>query len=200
MTDRPELAAAAQAALDCLGVNPGDHVLALCNERERGIAQALALASQSRASAVRLIEYPTLSRNGEEPPADVAQAMLEASAVFATTTYSISHTKARLAATACGARIASMRGFDDASAGAMAVDYRLLRTTGAHLAAALTAADSCRITSPAGTDVRLSITGQLRLEFEEDEHETLRLATAAVDGIEKVEVIDPNGRSLEGVE
>jgi len=109
---------------------------------------------------VRLIAYPTLGRNGEEPPADVAQAMLEASAVFATTTYSISHTKARLAATACGARIASMRGFDDASAGAMAVDYRLLRTTGAHLAAALTAADSCRITSPAGTDVRLSITGR----------------------------------------
>lgn len=162
MTTQKELATAAQAALDCLGVNQGDAVLVLCNERERPAADALVAAANSRASAVRLLEYPPLSRNGQEPPDEVAQAMLEASAVLATTTYSISHTRARRAASAAGARIATMRGFriTDASVKAMAVDYGLLRSSGARLAAALTGAESCRITSVAGTEVRLSLEGR----------------------------------------
>jgi leucyl aminopeptidase (aminopeptidase T) len=83
--------------------------------------------------------------------------MREASVVFAITTYSISHTQARLAASATGTRIASMRGFTDAFADAMSVDYGLLRRSGARLAAALTGARSCRVTSAVGTDVTLSL-------------------------------------------
>jgi leucyl aminopeptidase (aminopeptidase T) len=162
-TDREvasELAAAAGAAADCLGVGDQDHVLVLCNEAERPIAEVLAAAAASRTYSVRLLEYPTQSRNGEEPPGKVAEAMRAATVVFATTTYSISHTKARLAATAAGARIASMRGFTETYARAMSVDYGLLRSSGARLAAALTAAETCRITSPAGTDLTLSIKGR----------------------------------------
>lgn len=155
-----KLAAAAEAAADCLGTGARDAVLVLCNEAERAVAEALLAAAQARADAARLLEYPTLSRNGEELPDDVTHAMLDASVVFATTTYSISHTQARLAATAAGARIASMRGFTEASAGAMSVDYELLRSRGARLAAALTTAESCRITSASGTDVVLRISGR----------------------------------------
>jgi leucyl aminopeptidase (aminopeptidase T) len=151
------LAAAAEAAADCLGVAAGDNVLVLCNERERAVAESLIAATRPRTRAVRLLQYPTLTRNGEEPPDHVAHAMLDASVVFATTTYSISHTQARLAATAAGSRIASMRGFTEAFAQAMSVDYGHLRSLGARLAAALTAAESCRITSAAGTDVTLSV-------------------------------------------
>jgi leucyl aminopeptidase (aminopeptidase T) len=135
-------------------------VLVLRNERERAVAEALFAAAGWRTRAVRLLEYPTLSRNGEEPPDQVAEAMGDASVVLATTTYSISHTQARLAATAAGARIASMRGFTEAFAQAMSVDYGLLRSRGGHLAAALSAAESCRITSGAGTDVSLSVKGR----------------------------------------
>jgi leucyl aminopeptidase (aminopeptidase T) len=160
MSASRELAAAAGAAADCLGVGSRDRVLVLCNPAERAIAEVLAAAAESRTRAVRLLEYPTLSRNGEEPPVQVAQAMRDASVVFATTTYSISHTQARLAATAAGARIASMRGFTEAHAQAMSVDYTLLRGSGARLAAALTAAETCRITSAVGTDLSLSIKGR----------------------------------------
>jgi leucyl aminopeptidase (aminopeptidase T) len=152
--------AAAEAAADCLGVGARDKVLVLCNGGERAVAEVLVAAAESRSPAVRLLEYPTLSRNGEEPPDDVARAMRDASVVFATTTYSISHTQARLAATAAGARIASMRGFTAAFAQTMSVDYELLRSDGARLTAALTAAESCRITSTAGTDVTLSVEGR----------------------------------------
>lgn len=160
MSASEDLVAAAEAAAGCLGVGAADKVLVLCNERERAVAEVLVAAAESRARAVRLLEYPTLSRNGEEPPDHVAQAMRDASVVFATTTYSISHTRARHAATAAGARIASMRGFREALAQAMSVDYGLLHSDGARLAAALTAAESCRVTSAAGTDVTVSITGR----------------------------------------
>ena len=160
MSASGNLAAAAESAADCLGVGARDTVLVLCNERERAIAEVLVAAAEPRTGAVRLLEYPTLSRNGEEPPEHVAQAMRDATVVFATTTYSISHTQARLASTAAGARIASMRGFTEAYAQAMSVDYGLLRSRGTRLAAALTAAESCRITSTAGTDVSLSVKGR----------------------------------------
>jgi leucyl aminopeptidase (aminopeptidase T) len=42
----------------------------------------------------------------------------------------------------------------------MIVDYEELHSDGAQLAAALTAADSCRISSAAGTDIHLSIKGR----------------------------------------
>jgi leucyl aminopeptidase (aminopeptidase T) len=155
------LAAAAEAAMECLGVRASDNALVLCNERERAIAEVLVAAAESRTPTVRLLEYRTLSRNGEEPPEHVAEAMRDASVIFATTTYSISHTRARVAASATGARIASMRGFNEAFAQAMSVHYGRLRSDGARLAAALTAAESCRISSAAGTDVTLSIEGRL---------------------------------------
>jgi hypothetical protein len=97
MNASENLAAAAEAATDCLGVDARDQVLVLCNHAERAVAEALVAAAQSRTDAVRLLEYPALSRNGEELPGHVAHAMQDATVVFATTTYSISHTEARLA-------------------------------------------------------------------------------------------------------
>ncbi len=152
------VAVAACAAVHCLGVHQEDTVLVVCNEPQRSIAKALAEASQARARTTQLLEYETLSRNGEEPAGEIAAAMLQASVVFATTAYSLSHTKARLAATAAGARIAGMNALtEDLFARALPIDYARLRTASAKLAAALTAAKSCRVTSPAGTEITLSI-------------------------------------------
>jgi leucyl aminopeptidase (aminopeptidase T) len=158
MRTETDIAAAAEAALDCLGVRPDDGVLVLCNLPERPVAEALSCAAQTRTESVRLLEYPTLTRQNEEPPASVTEAMLAASVVFATTSYSISHTRARRAASAGGTRVATMnRLTEDTFAQALPTDYAYLRSAGARLAAALTAAESCRITSAAGTDITLSI-------------------------------------------
>jgi leucyl aminopeptidase (aminopeptidase T) len=141
-----------------LGVHSEDTVLVLCNEPQRPIAEALSAASRKRARTTRLFEYETLSRNSEEPAGEIAAAMLEASVVFATTAYSLSHTKARLVATAAGARLATMNGLtEDLFARALPIDYARLRTASGRLAAALTAAKSCRLTSAAGTEITLSI-------------------------------------------
>ena len=157
----PELLRAARAAVSCLAVGPMDSVLVLCNPETRTVAAALAEASRATTHDVRLDEYPTLSRNGEEPPALVTAAMRSASVIFAATTYSVSHTAARAAATERGARIATMVGVDAKTfSRAISVDYALLKRDGELLANALSAASTCRITSAAGTDVRVCVDGR----------------------------------------
>jgi leucyl aminopeptidase (aminopeptidase T) len=154
------LSEAADAALDCLGVHSDDRVLVLCNEPQRRLAEGLAAAAWVRAGAVRLLDYPALSRDGEEAPKAVAHAMLEASVVLATTTFSISHTRARIEASSRGARIAGVYVSEEDFVRTIDVDYDFLAQSGAEVAAALTAADTCRITSTAGTDVALGLAGR----------------------------------------
>jgi leucyl aminopeptidase (aminopeptidase T) len=154
-------AAAAEAAVRCLGVGPSDAVLVLCNEDQRAVAESLAAATGGVARSVRVVEYPTLARDGQEPPAHVREAMAEAAVIFAPTTYSLSHTRARMEATRRGARVATLPGITDATfRHALAVDYGELRQAGKRIAAALSAAVSCRLTSPAGTDVVLDLGGR----------------------------------------
>lgn len=155
------LSAAAAAAVHCLGVGPSDDVLVLCNQQQRTIAESLAGAAGGWARTVRLVAYPTLTRDGEEPPAFVAEAMTEATVIFAPTTFSLSHTRARREATGRGARIATMPGITaEIFERAVSVDPGELKRAGERIAAELSAAASCRVTSPAGTDLVLSLEGR----------------------------------------
>jgi len=155
------LTTAAAAAVHCLGVGASDDVLVLCNDEQRTIAESLAMAADRPARSVRLVAYPTLTRDGEEPPAFVAEAMTEATVIFAPTTFSLSHTQARREATGRGARIATMPGITpEIFRRALPVDYAGLKRAGERIAAELSAASRCRITSPAGTDLVLCLEGR----------------------------------------
>jgi leucyl aminopeptidase (aminopeptidase T) len=151
----------AEAAVTCLAVGPEDDVLVLCNDEQLTIADALAEAAQERARSVRVLAFARRSRHGEEPPPEVADAMSGATAVFAPTTFSLSHTVARRQATEQGVRIATMPGItEEVFRRAMSVDYRELKRQGLMLAAQLSGASSCRVTSPAGTSLTLDLTGR----------------------------------------
>ena len=159
----------AQAAVDCLGVGPDDDVLVLCNDPQLAIADALGEAAGERAGSVRVLPFEPVSRHGEEPPPDVVVAMAEASVIFAPTTFSMSHTSARQEASARGARIATMPGItEEVFRRALAVDYGELKRAGEWLAAQLTAASSCRLTSPAETDLALELAGRSGLNDDGD--------------------------------
>jgi aminopeptidase len=155
------LRAAADRAVACLGVGQEDDVLVACNDEQRGIADALAEAAVGLARDVRTVVFPTLARHGEEPPAFVADAIAEVSVILAPTTMSLSHTHARIDATSRGARIATMPQItEEIFVRTVPVDYAVLKRDGERLAALLTAARTCRITSPAGTDVVLGLEGR----------------------------------------
>lgn len=156
-----DLDPAASLAAECLGVQAGEHVAVLHNPAQAAIAGALADAARTRGASVELLGFDTLSRHGEEPPAAVAETMLRADACFAATDTSLSHTRARLAARAQGARFASLPTVtEDIFRRAIPIDYGLMSGLGAAIAGLITRADSIRITSPQGTDVTLSVRGR----------------------------------------
>ena len=156
-----DLTAAANAAVECLGVGPSDSVLILCNDEQRSIAASLAAAAEARTRAVTVLEFAALSRHGEEPPAEVAEAMARADVVFAPTSRSLSHTQARIEATKRGARVATLPTItEEVFARTLPVDYAELKRNGERLAARLTAASSARITTAAGTEIVLDLDGR----------------------------------------
>jgi leucyl aminopeptidase (aminopeptidase T) len=159
-----DLSAPSDAALECLGVGPADTVLIVCNREQRTVADALAQAARRRARAVTLLEFAAVSRDGEEPPAEVAEALGGADVVFAPTSRSLSQTQARRNATGRGVRIASLPTItEEIFARALPVDYAELKRTSEWVANRLTSASRANVTSPAGTDIWLSLDGRTGL-------------------------------------
>lgn len=160
----PDLEAAGAVIIDRLAVTSRDAVLIVCNPELPHVAElvdAVAVAARRRSERVTVHDYPAGSRDGEQPPAAVAAAMRESTALVLLTRFSISHTNARMESTRGGARIASMPGVSrDTFARALPADYEQLRLAGQSLARRLTAASSCRVTTSAGTDVFLSLHGR----------------------------------------
>jgi leucyl aminopeptidase (aminopeptidase T) len=99
--------------------------------------------------------------DGEEPPAVVAAALAAADVFIAPTRRSISHTRARKAASDAGARGATLPGVtEDMLARLMACDFPTLAARSKAIADLLTASDEAHVTCPLGTDLRLDITGR----------------------------------------
>jgi leucyl aminopeptidase (aminopeptidase T) len=145
----------------CLGVAPGEEVVIVADPTTERIAAAL------RAAAARLGAEPLLclmeprSVDGEEPPAAVAAALAAASVFIAPTARSLSHTRARKAATERGARGATLPGVtEDMLARLMACDFELMAARSAAVAELLTAASEAHVTCPRGTDLHLDLTGR----------------------------------------
>lgn len=159
--DRIGLQASSEAALDCLGVQDTDRVAVVFNDQQRPIAEALAEVANRRARAVKLLEFPPTSQHGEEPPTEVAEAMLSADVVIAPTTKSLSQTVARQAATQRGVRIATLPTItEELFVRTLPIDYGELRRISQSVAERLTAASTAHVTSPAGTDIVVSLTGR----------------------------------------
>jgi leucyl aminopeptidase (aminopeptidase T) len=147
--------------MDCLGVGEDDSVLILCNDPQLAIAEALNDAAGPRAASVRVLAFDGGTRHGQEPPAEVRSAMEDATVIFAPTTFSLSHTQARQEATRRGIRVATMPGItEEVFRRALDVDYGELKRAGEWLAAQLSAASSCHVTSPGGTDLAVELSGR----------------------------------------
>jgi len=143
---------------DCLGLEPSEEVLVICNPITEELGALLRINAQGEGGDATLAVISERESHAAEPPAPVAAAMMAADIVIAPTIQSISHTEARRAATEAGARIASMPGVTaEMLARVMGADMRLLRKRGADLARALGAGAEARITCPRGSDLRMGL-------------------------------------------
>lgn len=152
------LAAPAEVCVERLGIGPGERVAVFHNGPQAQIAQAIAQAARHRDAEVRVLEFPSVARSGVEPPAEVAELLGWANAGFGVTSVSLSHTRARIDACAAGLRFASMPTLTtEIFLRTLPVDYAWMSAAGAELARRLSDAQTCRLTSPEGTDVTLSL-------------------------------------------
>lgn len=158
----PDLSAPIATVLDeCLGVKANEQVLVLTDPVKLTIGRALVAGVRDRGAEAVLMEMAERETHGTEPPPSVAAAMLECDVFIAPTAKSVSHTAARKAANEAGARAATMPNItEDMLARTMSADFAAVRRRSRDVARLLTAGTEVHITSPKGTDLRLSIEGR----------------------------------------
>jgi leucyl aminopeptidase (aminopeptidase T) len=167
MTD---LSRAARAVLDdCLALKAGETIVVVIDPGTRTIGEILVAGGRDRGAESVLVEMSERETNGTEPPPSVAAATTKCDVLIAPTTKSLSHTEARRAANAAGARAATMPGItEEMMARTMAADFSSLRPRSRAVARLLSEGSEVRITSAAGTDLTLGIAGRTALSDDGD--------------------------------
>src|ERR687894_1223610 len=145
----------------CLRVQPGEDVVIVVDTTTRAIGEALRAATAAAGGEPVVCVMEPRSVDGEEPPAAVAAALAAARVFVAPTRRSLSHTRARKAASDAGARGATLPGVtEDMLARLMACDFPLMAARSRAVADLLTGAAEAHVTCPRGTDFRVDLTGR----------------------------------------
>ena len=153
----------------CLGVAPGEDVVIVADRGTAAIGEALRAAASAAGGEPVLCVMEPRDVDGQEPPAAVAAALAAASVFIAPTRRSLSHTRARKAASDAGARGATLPGVtEDMLARLMAADFPLMAARSRAVAELLTAATEAHVTCPRGTDFTVDLTGRAGISDDGD--------------------------------
>lgn len=153
----------------CLGVRPGEQVVVVADEQTGALGERLRGAAAAAGADAVLCLMDARDEHGQEPPAPVAAALAAADVFVAPTAKSLSHTRARKAATDAGVRGATLPGVTESMlARLMACDLDTLRRRSAELARLLDEADEAHVTCPRGTDLRLDLSGRAGISDDGD--------------------------------
>ncbi len=145
----------------CLAVREGEEVVVVGDATTTEICTLLRDESERAGADATLALTTAREVDGEEPPAAVAAALAAADVFIAPTAWSISHTRARKAASDAGARGATMPHVTaDMLARLMAADFDLVAQRSRRVAELLSAAGEAHVTCPRGTDLRLDLRGR----------------------------------------
>lgn len=154
---------ARRVVTDYLGVKAGERFAVIVDTRtDREIPDALAAAARELGAHPNVVTIEALPRSGAEPPPDAALAMRTADVVLCAASTSLYHTAAKAISQRAGARgdfNAPYRA-DAWRNGAMTADFFAIRKQAEFLAALWRGTREVRVTSPAGTDLRATVTGR----------------------------------------
>ncbi len=153
---------AVQVALNnCLAVKKGETVLVITDEPERKVGYAFWEAAREIGTEAMLLEILPRSSNGEEPPESVARLMRDFDVLIIPTSKSMSHTAARRGACEAGARCVTLPGIlEDTAVRTLNADYNEIAERSTRLAELVNAGQTARVTTPAGTDIAMTIQGR----------------------------------------
>lgn len=149
------------AVRDCMGVKAGETVLIVTDEPLRPIGYALRQAAKELGHEVMLVDILPRKTHGEEPPPQVAELMAKVDVVLCPTSKSLTHTEARRAATAAGARVGTLPGVtEDIMVRCMTADYHRIAERTHRICQKMERTDVIRVQAPSGTEVTLPVAGR----------------------------------------
>jgi 2,5-dihydroxypyridine 5,6-dioxygenase len=152
----------AMRAMDCAGAKPGENVVISTDTNKVRIAEALAAAAYAVGAVPVIVVITPPGAHGAQLPAPVVAACREADIFLLPSTFSQTHTDARIEAIKNGARGATMCEVteDALCVGGILADFDACDRLGRKLGAMLDAAVEMRVTTPRGTDYRGTIRGR----------------------------------------
>ncbi|MGM0592128.1 MAG: aminopeptidase [Halobacteriota archaeon] len=155
MNDRPTLREAAETAIhQCMNLQAEESCAVITDDKLLPIGETLYEVAVAVTDDAVLVRYPPGPQHGAEPPAPVAGAMRDADVVVAPTTKSLSHTRARGAATEAGARAATMPGItEEIMRLGLDADYHAIETHCEAVLEQVEGASEIRVTTSKGTDI-----------------------------------------------
>jgi leucyl aminopeptidase (aminopeptidase T) len=111
--------------MKCLGLKENELFLVVTDDVKKELGESLFEAGKLLGAESMLMVMKERKKSGEEPPASVTAAMIEADVVVCLTEHSLTHTQARKKAAAAGTRLATMPGIteDMFLEGAISADY-----------------------------------------------------------------------------
>ncbi|HHX95056.1 MAG TPA: aminopeptidase [Clostridia bacterium] len=146
---------------DCMGVKQGETVLIIVDTLKKEIGDVLFEQASKMQAEPLLLEMLPRENHGVEPPEAVARAMKHADVIIIPTSKSLSHTNARREANEKGARIATMPDITvEMMSRTLSGSYADIADRCCRFADMITAAEEAHITTPAGTDLHLKLTGR----------------------------------------
>ncbi|MCZ7384929.1 MAG: aminopeptidase [Candidatus Methanoperedens sp.] len=148
--------------MECLGVKRGESVLIVVDtSTPMSIGESLFEAAKNLGCEAMIVTMLPRTRHGEELPQAIAEAMKNADVVIAPTTYSLTHTQARINACKKGVRIASMPGITEKmmNSGGMTADYNKVNEIAIDLNRRLEKVKNIRVVTDSGTDITFDFEG-----------------------------------------
>lgn len=146
--------AAETAVRQCMALEEDESCAIVTDDKRAPIGEALYAVARGITPDTVLLRYPPGPQHGAEPPEPVAAAMANADVVLAPTSKSLSHTRARGAATDAGARAATLPGItEEVFTTGLDADYERIREECDRMLERVADAEEIRVTSPQGTDV-----------------------------------------------
>ncbi len=156
---KPELLAGSVVMKRCMNVQSTERVLIVTDAAKFGIEAAIFFETAKQfTNNVTLLSLEGMTGNAQEPPEAIRKSLANTDVGLLITTYSLSHTTARINACREGARIASMPGITkDIILRTLAIDYKTLADVSTRVARMLSKGFKATLTSQAGTNLDLII-------------------------------------------
>jgi leucyl aminopeptidase (aminopeptidase T) len=152
----------ANKVMECYGVKSGEKVLIVVDTlTPASISKSLFEAAKNLGCEVILLTMLPRIRHGEEIPPPVAEAMKNSDVVIAPTTFSLTHTQAKINACKAGARVASMPGITEKmmAQGGMTADYNKINELAIELNKKFENTKKIKVITDSGTDITFDLEG-----------------------------------------